>query len=182
MSAGSATATSFVGGCCSQAARSPTSSTGRCWKSAYIREYSVCSADVEAVVDVAVRRVPERGQQRDRLARGLERDRLVQQERAARRVDDRGALVADDEVGDARPPRGTAAPSGTSVPWPRPPGSRPPASGRSPRGCAAAAARHGRRACGRSRRRTPGRRAGTRAGRISRRSPASTYAATSAIC
>ena len=55
----------------------------------------------EAVVDVTVRRVPEPGQQGDRLARGLEWDRLMEHERAARGVDDRGSLVTDDEVGDA---------------------------------------------------------------------------------
>ena len=153
-----------------------------CWKSGVHARVLGVLGDVEAVVDVAVRRVPERGQQRDRLARGLERDRLVQQERAARRVDDGGALVADDEVGDARLLEVRAAPSGTSGPSPRPPGSRLPASGRSRRACAAAGARRGRRACGRSRRRRPGRRAGRSGGRISRRSTASTYAATSAIC
>ena len=113
----------------SQAARSPTSSTGRCWKPAYIREYSVCSADVEAVVDVTVRRVPERGEQRDRLARGLERDRLVEHERAARPGRRRRRPGNRRRGRRCPPPRGRAGPSGTSVPWPRSPGSRPPGSG-----------------------------------------------------
>ena len=78
---GSATATSFVGARSSQARRSPTSVTGRCWKSAYAREYSVCSRDEELVVDVDVRRDAERGERRDRLACELELDRLVEEER-----------------------------------------------------------------------------------------------------
>ena len=123
-SAGSATATSFVGGCVSQAARSPTSSTGRCWKSAYIREYSVCSARRGGRRRNSSASARARSSSRDRLARGLERDRLVEHERAARRVDDGGALVTDDEVGDARLVRDRAGPSGTSGPWPRPRGSR----------------------------------------------------------
>jgi len=58
--------------------------------------------DVEPVADVAVRRVAEPGEQAHGLARRLERDRLVQQERAARRVDHRGALIADDGIRDPR--------------------------------------------------------------------------------
>ena len=60
------------------------------------------SDDVEAVVDVTVRRVPERREGLDRLACGLERDRLVEHERAADGIDDGRSLVTDDEVGDAR--------------------------------------------------------------------------------
>ena len=45
--------------------------------------------------------MPERGQFVDRLACGLERDRLVEHERSADRVDDGGALITDDEIGDA---------------------------------------------------------------------------------
>ena len=182
MSGGSATATSFVGGCVSQAARSPTSSTGMCWKSAYIREYSVCSADVEAVVDVTVRRVPERGQQ-PRSPRARSRAGSARGARTCRSSGRRRRRPGNRRRGRrCPPPRGRAGPSGTSGPSRRPPGSRLPGSVRSRRGCAAAAARHGRRACGRSRRRRPGRRAGRKRGRISRRWPASTYAATSAIC
>ena len=56
----------------------------------------------QAVVDVTVRPVPKLGEQGDRLASGLEWDRLVEHERPAGGVDDRGSLVTDNEVGDAR--------------------------------------------------------------------------------
>ena len=46
----------------------------------------------------------------------LELDRLVDEERAVDRVDDRGPLVADHRVGRSRRRRGTGAPSGTSGP------------------------------------------------------------------
>ena len=39
-------------------------------------------------------------ERRDRLARELERDRLVAEEVAGRRIGDDGALVADDRVVD----------------------------------------------------------------------------------
>ena len=58
--------------------------------------------DVEAVVDVTVGRVPERREHGDRLTGGLERDRLVEDELPSPRVDHRGALITDGEVGDAR--------------------------------------------------------------------------------
>src|SRR3954447_7187537 len=57
---------------------------------------------VELVVDVAVQRVPLSLDCRDRLARELERDRLVPEEAAADRGGDDRALVADDRVVDTR--------------------------------------------------------------------------------
>src|SRR5436190_4254434 len=57
---------------------------------------------VELVVDVAVQRVPLGLDCRDRLARELERDRLVPKEAAADRVGDDRALIADDRVVDTR--------------------------------------------------------------------------------
>ena len=57
--------------------------------------------DVELVVDVAVDVEALRADGGDRLARELERDRLVAQELAGARVGDDGALVADDRVVDA---------------------------------------------------------------------------------
>ena len=58
----------------------------------------MCSRDVELVADVAVERIALGLDGGDRLARELERDRLVAQELPADRVRDDGALVADDRV------------------------------------------------------------------------------------
>ena len=56
--------------------------------------------DVELVVDVAVERVALGLHGGDRLARELERDRLVAQEAPADRIGDDRALVADDRILD----------------------------------------------------------------------------------
>ena len=57
--------------------------------------------DGKPVVDVAVGREAGGVERRDRLAGELERDRLVEEELAARRLRDDRALVADDRVGDS---------------------------------------------------------------------------------
>ena len=57
-------------------------------------------AHIEIVVDVDVQRVALVLDRCDRLTGEVERDRLVTQEHAGIRVDDRSALVADDRVDD----------------------------------------------------------------------------------
>ena len=99
-STGSPTATSFVGGSSSQASRSPTACTSRCWNDAYASRRRGMLGHVQLVVDVAVQRVALGLDCLDRLARELERDRLVAQQLAADRVGDDRALVADDGVVD----------------------------------------------------------------------------------
>ncbi len=59
------------------------------------------AGDVELVPDVAVHGEPLLLDGRDRLARELERNRLVAQEAAGRGLRDHGALVADDGVVEA---------------------------------------------------------------------------------
>ena len=58
--------------------------------------------DVELVVDVQFGEMPSDSSARDRLARDLELDRLVQEELARSRVDDGRALVADDRLVERR--------------------------------------------------------------------------------
>ena len=57
--------------------------------------------DVELVVDVAVEAEAFRVDRGDRLARELERDRLVAQPAPARRLGDDGALVTDERIVEA---------------------------------------------------------------------------------
>ena len=71
--------------------------------------------DVEQVVDVAVEMEAGREHGVHRLSGLSERDGNVEQELARRRVGDDGSLVADDEIVELLPARGTAVPLGTSA-------------------------------------------------------------------
>ena len=100
--------------------------------------------DVEPVVDVDVRREAVGEQRRDRLARDLELERLVEKELARPGIHDRSALVADDRLARFRPARRTARRSGTCARSRSARECRPPVPARSLRACAAGGARRDR--------------------------------------
>ena len=155
MRGSSSTATSFVGGRSSHSESRPTAVTGMLWKPAYRSREGVQLRHVQVVVDVAVDVHALLLERDERLAGELDVDRDVAQEPAAHRLGDEGALVADDRVVDAGPLRvradGAEHPAGHDHERDAASRGRP----RSPRACAARAARRRRSACGRGRMRPP---------------------------